>query len=105
MSAELAMITGLGLVAFLALKISNRFKEAESMMEEGTALLSMLFLVGLQYAGHGIASSNAFSNAQDAYLVGLLVTVTLFTGLMIELILNYWNQTQEDNEFGYFGEQ
>lgn len=102
MSAELAMITGLALTAFMGVKLSNEFKKAETMLEEAVNLLSFLFLIGLLYAGHGISQSASLSNARDAYLVGLIVAVLIFLGLMVKLVHRYWVETRDNSEFGYF---
>lgn len=102
MSAELAMVLGLASVAFMALKINEKFKESESMIEEAVSLLSMLFLIGLQYAGYGISKSQSLSNSRDAYLVGLMVTIFIFLALFVKLTLRYWNETQDNSTLSGF---
>jgi len=102
MSAEFGMITGLALVAFMALKIKENFKDAESMIDEAVSLLSMFFLIGLQYAAYGISQTQGFSNSSDAYLVSLLITVFIFLALFVKLTLRYWNETKDESSLSGF---
>lgn len=101
MSAELALVTGLAVTAFLALKISDEFREADSMIEEAVNILSIFFLIGLMYTGHGIATDQSLSNAQDAYLVGLMLTVFVFLGLLIQLVQRYRKENRETTLGGF----
>lgn len=101
MSYELALVVGMGLTAWMTVKLLNEFKTASDMVEEAFYTLSMLFVIGLQYIGYGLADSNGFSKGTDAYIVALLVTNLLFIAVVIRLILNYRKSSEQD-EFGYF---
>lgn len=102
MSAELAMIIGLGLVAYMTLRINEKFKESETMMEEAVNLLSMFFLIGLEYTGYGISTNHSLSNASDAYLVALMITVVIFLALLVKLVQRYWVETRDNSEMEGF---
>lgn len=102
MSLELAMITGLGITSFMTVKLLQKFRESNTMVEEAVNTLSIFFIIGLEYAAYGLADSNGLTNSKDAYIIALLITVLIFMSMLVRLVIRYWNQTKEDNEFGYF---
>jgi len=104
MSAELGVMFGLTAMPFILYKLLEEFQESERMETEAFLVISTMFPVSMMYTGYGIADANSLSNAANAYLVALLVTVVFFLYLLIELVRMYRAQTREDNEFGYFNQ-
>lgn len=102
MSQELAVMFGLTALPFVLYKLLEEFQKAQDMETQAFLTMTGLFVIGMQYTGHGIATSNSLSNASDAYLVSLIVTVLFFLYLMVKLVQVYWRETRDDTEFGYF---
>jgi len=86
MSAELAMITGLGIIAFILIKLAKEIEDAETQINQGLFTLSILFMVGLEYTAYGIAQSQNLQNAELAYLAALLITLLAFFGLLAQFV-------------------
>jgi len=105
MSQELAAVAGLGLVAWMTLKLVKFFKESDSMEDAAVALLSMLFIIGVEVTGWEIAdTATGFTLAANAYLVALMVSTLTFLLVLIKLVEMYWTKSREDKEFGYFSQ-
>lgn len=101
MAVETAAIIGLAVLPFLVILVLREFRQAQNMIDEAILTLTILFIIGLEYAGYGIAQSNTLGNAADAYLVALLITVLVFFGIVIELARKYKNENQEGSLGGF----
>lgn len=82
MSAELGLIAGLGIIAYILIEIAEEVEDAESQINQGIFTLSLVFMIGLEYTAYGIAQSQGFGNAETAYLAALLITSVSFLGLL-----------------------
>lgn len=96
-----AVIIGLGILPILLIMILREFRQAEDMMDEAVMTLLILFIIGLEYTGYGIAKTNSVDYAVDAYLVTLLVTVLAFFAVVIQLVVNYKEENREETLGGF----
>ena len=98
MSAELAAVSGLGIIAYVLIQIAQKVEESESQINQGVFTLSLFFMIGLEYAAYGIAGSHSLENAEIAYLAALLVTVVCFLGLLAHLVQGILEKTSDNSE-------
>lgn len=82
MSAELGLIAGLGIIAYLLVEIAEEVQDSDSEINQGIFTLSVFFIIGLEWTAYGIAQSQDFQNAEIAYLVALVITLISFLGLI-----------------------
>lgn len=97
MSAEFALVSGLGIIAYLLVEIAEEVQDSESEINQGIFLLSVLFVISLEWAAYGIAQNQGFGNAELAYLVALFITLLAFLGLAAEFTLSMIAKIREDN--------
>lgn len=97
MSAELGLISGLGIIAYVLIEIAEEVEDSESQINQGIFTLSLFFMIGLEYTAYGIAQSQGFANAQIAYLVALLVTSVSFMGLLGHLVQGVLEKTSDSS--------
>jgi len=83
MSAELGLIAGLGIIAYVLIEIAEEVEDAETQINQGIFTLSLIFMIGLEYTAYGIAKSQGFGNAEKAYLVALFITSLSLVGLLV----------------------
>lgn len=100
MSAELALISGLGIIAYVLINLATKIEEEETTINQGIFTLSLLFMVLLEWTGYGIAQSQGFGNAEIAYLVSLVLTLLAFIGLIAHLLQGIRNKSNEDQMEG-----
>lgn len=96
MSAELALVSGLGVVAYLLLQTSKNLKEEESQENAFLFALSWIFVIGMQYTAYGIAQAQDYGNAENAYLAGLIVSLAVF-GLYTAMMASTFKQKLSQN--------
>lgn len=97
MSAELGLIAGLGIIAYVLIQIAEEVEDSESQINQGIFTLSVFFMIGLEYTAYGIAQSQGFGNAEIAYLVALLVTSISFLGLLGHLVQTILEKASDDS--------
>jgi uncharacterized membrane protein YhdT len=95
MSAELGLIAGLGIIAYVLIEIAEEVEDSESQINQGIFTLSLFFMIGLEYTAYGIAQSQGFGNAEIAYLVALLITSISFLGLLAQLVQGVLQKTND----------
>lgn len=93
---ETAVIIGLAALVYLVTNIAKDYEDEETEMNKGLFLLSMIMVIGLEYAGYGIAKANSLSNAADAFLVALLITSIAFIVLLAKLAA-FMRDNQKEN--------
>lgn len=98
MSAELGLISGLGIIAYVLIQIAEEAEDSESQINQGIFTLSVFFILGLEYTAYGIAQSQSFLNAETAYLVALIITSVAFLGLLAQFTQNILNKTSDSDE-------
>lgn len=104
MSAETALVIGLATVVYLTIKLAKELEEAETQLNQGLFVGSMLFLIGLLYTGYGIAQNSAVVEAERAYLASLVLVVLAFFGLMLRLLQKYKAEKEESELEGFKNE-
>ena len=97
MSAELALVSGLGIIAYILIQIAEEAENAETQINQGIFTLSLLFMIGLEYTAYGVAQNQGLGNAEIAYLVALLITSLSFLGLLGQLIQDIVEKAGEDD--------
>lgn len=97
MSAELGLIAGLGIIAYVLIEIAEEVEDAETEINQGIFTLSLLFMIALEYTAYGIAQSQGFGNAETAYLVALFITSLSFLGLLAQLAQTIIDKTNDNN--------
>jgi len=97
MSAELGLIAGLGIIAYMLVEIAEEIEDSETEINQGIFVLSMIFIIGLEYTGYGIAKTGGYSNAETAYLAALLVTMLSFIGIIAQFANNLLDKTREED--------
>ena len=97
MSAELGLIAGLGIIAYVLIEIAQEVEDSESQINQGIFTLSLFFMIGLEYTAYGIAQTQDFGNAEIAYLVALLVTSVSFVGLLGHLVQGILEKAGDDS--------
>lgn len=97
MSAELGLIAGLGIIAYVLIEIAEEVENAETQINQGIFTLSLLFMIALEYTAYGIAQSQSFANAQKAYLVALLITTVSFLGLLALFVQGMLEKAGKDD--------
>ena len=97
MSAQLALVSGLGIIAYVLIQIAEEAEDAETQINQGIFTLSLLFMIGLEYTAYGIAQNQGLGNAETAYLVALLITSLSFLGLLAQLIQDIMEKAGEDD--------
>jgi len=97
MSAQLALVSGLGIIAYVLIQIAEEAEDAETQINQGIFTLSLLFMIGLEYTAYGIAQNQGLGNAEIAYLVALLITSLSFLGLLGQLIQDIMEKAGEDD--------
>ena len=97
MSAELGLIAGLGIIAYVLIEIAEEVENSESQINQGIFTLSLFFMIGLEYTAYGIAQTQDFGNAEIAYLVALLVTSVSFLGLLGHLVQGILEKAGDDS--------
>jgi len=97
MSAELALVSGLGILGYILIQISQKFEDAETQVNQGIFTLSVLFMIGLEYTAYGIAQSQGFANAEIAYLVALFITGISFLGLLARFVQSVLDKAGDDD--------
>jgi len=95
MSAELGLIAGLGIIAYVLIEIAEEVEDSESQINQGIFTLSLFFMIALEYTAYGIAQSQGFQNAETAYLVALLITGVSFLGLLGQLVQAVMQKTSD----------
>jgi len=98
MSAELGLIAGLGIIAYVLIQIAEEVEDAESQINQGIFTLSLLFMVGLEYTAYGIAQTQGFENAEIAYLAALLITSVSFLGILGHLVRGVIAKSKDKDE-------
>jgi len=83
---ETAVIIGLAALVYLVTNIAKDYEDEDTEMNKGLFLLSMIMVIGLEYAGYGIATANSLDNAATAFLVALLITSIAFVVLLARLV-------------------
>lgn len=102
MAAETAVIIGLASLTYLMSKLANDFENTKEQANKALFGLAVIFVIGLEYAGYGIAQANNLPKAVDSYLVALLITVLAFAGFIVKLFQAYREDNKEEG-FGGFG--
>lgn len=97
MSAELGLIAGLGIIAYVLIEIAEEVEDAETQINQGIFTLSLLFMISLEYTAYGIAQSQGFANAEKAYLVALLITTLSFLGLLALFVQGMLEKAGKDD--------
>jgi len=97
-SAELGLIAGLGIIAYVLIEIAEEVEDSESQINQGIFTLSLFFMIGLEYTAYGIAESQGFGNAEIAYLAALLITGVSFLGLLGHLVQGVMSKTSDSSE-------
>jgi len=97
MSAELGLIAGLGIIAYVLIEVAEEVEDSDSQINQGIFTLSLFFMIGLEYTAYGIAQSQGFGNAEIAYLVALLVTSISFLGLLGHLVQGVLEKTSDQS--------
>jgi uncharacterized membrane protein YhdT len=95
MSAELGLIAGLGIIAYVLIEVAEEVEDSDSQINQGIFTLSLLFMIGLEYTAYGIATDQGFANAEIAYLVALLVTGISFLGMLGHLVQTVMEKTSD----------
>jgi len=103
MSAELGLIAGLGIIAYVLIQIAEEVEDAETQINQGIFTLSLLFMIALEYTAYGIAKTQGFGNAETAYLVALFITSISFLGLLTQFAQAILEKTGEDNAMDNLG--
>lgn len=103
MSAETALVLGLGTVVYLTIKLAKELEEADTQINQGLFVGSMLFLIGLLYTGYGIAQESVYAEAERAYLASLILVTITFIALMVRLFQRYRDQ-KSSSDLGGFDE-
>lgn len=101
MTAETALMIGLATVVYLTIKLAKELEEAETHLNQGLFVGSMLFLIGMLYTGYGIASNASILEAERAYLASLILVAIAFIGLVIRLLQKY-KKNQDESELEGF---
>jgi len=96
MSAELALVSGLGIIAAVLIKLATRIEEEDTTINQGIFTLSLLFMVLLEWTAYGFAQSQGYSNAVTAYLAALVLTLLGFIGMMTHLVQGIREKSGED---------
>jgi len=97
-SAELGLIAGLGIIAYVLIEIAEEVEDSESQINQGIFTLSLFFMIGLEYTAYGIAKTQGFGNAETAYLAALLITGVSFLGLLGHLVQGVMSKTSDSSE-------
>jgi len=97
MSAELGLIAGLGIIAYVLIQIAEKVEDSNSEINQGIFTLSLFFIIALEYTAYGIAQNQGFGNAELAYLVALLVTGVSFLGLLGMLVQGILEKTGDNS--------
>lgn len=95
---ETAVIIGLAALVYLVKDIAKDYEDENTEMNKGLFLLTMLMVVGLEYAGYGIAQANSLNNAADAFLVALLITSLAFVTLLVKLVSFMRAKTKQEGK-------
>jgi len=95
---ETAVIIGLAALVYLVKDIAKDYEDEETEMNKGLFLLTMLMVIGLEYAGYGIAQANSLSNAADAFLVALFITSIAFVTLLVKLVSFMRAKTKQEGK-------
>jgi len=97
MSAELALVSGLGIIAYVLIQIAEEVEDAETEINQGIFTLSLLFMIALEYTAYGVAQTQDFGNAETAYLVALFITSLSFLGLLARFAQAMLDKTSDNN--------
>lgn len=100
MSAELGLIAGLGIIAYVLINLATRIEEEETTVNQGIFTLSLLFMILLEWTAYGFAKTQGFSNAETAYLASLVLTLIAFIGLITHLLQGIKEKSGEDEMEG-----
>lgn len=95
---ETAVIIGLAALVYLVKDIAKDYEDENTEMNKGLFLLTMLMVIGLEYAGYGIAQANSLNNAADAFLVALLITSIAFVTLLVKLVSFMRAKTKQEGK-------
>lgn len=101
MAAETALIIGLSTVVYLTIKLAKELEEADTQLNQGLFVGSMLFLIGMLYTGYGIAIDASIQEAERAYLASLILVSIAFIGLVIRLVQKYKAAKEESELTGF----
>lgn len=96
MSAELALISGLGIIAYILIKLATKIEEEDTTVNQGIFALSLLFMILLEWTAYGFAQSQGFGNAVTAYLAALVLTLLGFIGMMAHLVQGIREKSGQD---------
>jgi len=102
MSAEMGLILGLGLVAYMVMTLAKEFEERKDQMHKSLLAFAMFFIIGMEYTARGIAISSGYTRAETAYTFALVITVLAFLGMIYRIYQQVKSEAQNSSAMDGF---
>jgi len=97
MSAELGLILGLGLVAYMVKELAESFEEKKDQMHKSLLAFAMFFIIGMEWTARGIAKSSGYVRAETAYTFAMVITTLAFLGMIYRIYQQVKSEAQNDS--------
>lgn len=104
MTAATGLILGLFGVAYILKELATEFENKQDKIHKSLLAFSTLFIAGMEYSAIGIAKSNSYANAKDAYTFALLITSLVFLGMLYKIIQQMKEEIQNNGSMSNLGE-